>query len=470
MSKLIVAVLLSFLAAPSFAANYYVRTDGNDSCNGLYDTGGSSGNCAKLTVNGAHALTVAGDTVTIRDGTYSGTVTISRSGSAGNPITYTGTTSAVISNKISVSASYITINGIKISNRSCTSYASCAGDSEWVNNESVYFSGTASNNTIQNCLIDAGADVNGPYGNGIYSDGSNNANITITGNTFQNLNYLKGIVRPGYNSIYWTISNNTFVNTWNVDIFYIYGQYHTYSNNNISGNVITSADNHSDVFQTAGENGDEIAMYITIENNYAHDSECQLGFLTRDGNNNIHSFTFRNNIFANITSYLRVGIPTSKFYNNLFYNVGESYTLELGGEYPVYDNTNLEIFNNAFVGNQTPWSQNSNGTQSYTHNNNYFGNANFTAKNFTTGGVESDKVEGGNPQFTNAAGGDFTIGTTSVFKDAGRTIASFSIDKLGNLRPFGVSWDIGPYEYGASGGETGNIKPGILIPSGVTVR
>src|SRR5262245_65726817 len=41
-------VVLAALVAsvPSQAAQYYVRTDGNDACSGVSNTGGSSGSCA----------------------------------------------------------------------------------------------------------------------------------------------------------------------------------------------------------------------------------------------------------------------------------------------------------------------------------------------------------------------------------------------------------------------------------------
>lgn len=68
------------------AATYYVRTDGSDSNAGTADSSGG----AWLTISKAASVVNAGDTVHVRAGTYQEYVTLTRSGTAGSPITWFG--------------------------------------------------------------------------------------------------------------------------------------------------------------------------------------------------------------------------------------------------------------------------------------------------------------------------------------------------------------------------------------------
>lgn len=53
----------------------------------------------------------------------------------------------------------------------------------------------------------------------------------------------------------------------------------------------------------------------------------------------------------------------------------------------------------------------------------------------------------GNAQFTNAAGGDFSLLVSSDARNTGTTLTGFSTDLVGTGRPQGAAWDIGAYEY-----------------------
>lgn len=76
-------LLLLALISTAHSATYCVSTSGSDSANGVPPT-------CWLTIGKAAATVAAGDTVNIGDGTFNERVTISTSGTAGNPVTWQG--------------------------------------------------------------------------------------------------------------------------------------------------------------------------------------------------------------------------------------------------------------------------------------------------------------------------------------------------------------------------------------------
>lgn len=67
---------------------YYVRTDGSNSNTGLANTAGG----AWLTIQKAASILVAGDIVTVGNGTYTGNINTTTSGTSGNHITFQSAT------------------------------------------------------------------------------------------------------------------------------------------------------------------------------------------------------------------------------------------------------------------------------------------------------------------------------------------------------------------------------------------
>jgi hypothetical protein len=93
------------------AATYYVRRDGNNNCTGSADAGGSSGSCAKLSVQAAYNLANAGDTVIVHAGTYAENAASVRSGLSGSPITLRAASGETVTiNRVSVSHNYNVIS------------------------------------------------------------------------------------------------------------------------------------------------------------------------------------------------------------------------------------------------------------------------------------------------------------------------------------------------------------------------
>jgi hypothetical protein len=70
------------------------------------------------------------------------------------------------------------------------------------------------------------------------------------------------------------------------------------------------------------------------------------------------------------------------------------------------------------------------------------------------------------PGFTNPAAGDFHLTANSPAIDAGMTLAEVTTDADRNTRPAGGAYDIGAYEYGATGGPP--KLSGIPVPSTIT--
>ena len=69
---------------------------------------------------------------------------------------------------------------------------------------------------------------------------------------------------------------------------------------------------------------------------------------------------------------------------------------------------------------------------------------------------------GTNPIFVNAAGNDFQLQSNSPAINAGITLADIVTDYAGVTRPQGAAYDIGAYEYNASG-------TALLAPTNLTV-
>lgn len=68
---LMAAGFVTLLAASSVGAvEYYVRTDGNDACNGQTNAGGSSGNCAFKTIYKCESVARCGDTCNVGPGEF----------------------------------------------------------------------------------------------------------------------------------------------------------------------------------------------------------------------------------------------------------------------------------------------------------------------------------------------------------------------------------------------------------------
>lgn len=192
-SKITLAIVCAFFyVSTAFATNYYV-----DGISGNNANSGLSTSLAKFTIQAAANLTNPGDTVLIMNGTYVYTtyndlyiVNITRSGTAGNYITYkplpghtpklqhSMTVNSQVWGAILIDASYIVVEGIEIEgNNAAISYAEAykawqdyeSGVRDWVylskcNSNGISFGKNVDVHhiTVRNCVIhDAGSGVGG---------------------------------------------------------------------------------------------------------------------------------------------------------------------------------------------------------------------------------------------------------------------------------------------------------------------
>lgn len=453
----IITVLCILVAVPCLAdcpsQNCYVTTTGS----GSTCTAGSP--CSLTTAQG---LAIAGDTINIGVGTWAENVTISTSGTSGNPITYKGAgNTTYFARYVTVSANYIVMDGFRVG------HPTRLRDSGTSTSMVV----TGSNNAFKNFLHDPDNIPEGVYGIGVISiEGS------ASYNTVENFEAREtdwaSMFLLGSSTSHNTIQNGTVHDVYDVDVFRPMGTYQTIKNIEVYGGICYEwPEQHMDFFQIVGDSAGT-THDIVFENNYVHDLDANIGFTSEDTNTNTYGLTFRNNIFKNVAGELRIGIQNVKIYNNIFDTVGTGSTcgiddyvgvINVGGSTSVFNNTGLEIKNNLFILSIRPQSVYSGGgPQAVTWANNAYLTLTYTANDYyrDAGGdsvqiTDVGKVTSGDPLLTNPSSGDFTISSAeSPLVNAGTTIATFDVDRLGASRPNGVAWDIGPYEYEASGGDS----------------
>jgi hypothetical protein len=389
-------ILLAFLLALPLSANaatYYVRTDGNNACTGLADVGGSSGACAKRTIAAAAALTNAGDTVYVRSGAYAETLTLSRSGTAGSRITYDGTSQAAGTTKMTLTGSYITVNGF--------SFLTNTGS----NSPIIYFNG-GSYNIVQNSII---------------------ANQT-------GCDYGKVLFEGNYN----TFTRNTIHDGDSDDVMRIWGTGNVVSYNDIHNWTHSNAACHTDFIQSFAPGG---VVNTIVEGNIVKDFVGQMSNVTNDGNPSTrHDWIWRNNVFWNTEGSLWANIPGTKVYNNTFINAAYDQGVAVSiRNYGTDGNgcPNSEIKNNILVTGKTGFER-TNCPTPLADSNNY--------TSATNPGWFVD-FAGGNFHLTASA--TPVIGTGANLSTSGWD-GGFTIDLDKNTRV--VPWDRGAYGYNLSAG------------------
>jgi hypothetical protein len=362
-------------------------------------------------------------------------------------------------------------------------------------------------------------------GRGIYAVTNNSDYITLDGNTFTGAsNRCRSIEQDNMTLDHWTIKNNLFTGAnhgcgepdimWTAsysliedneqtahssDFMYIWGQYIVIRNN--KQHDAASADDGYDFLQTFSYNcssGDSThyAHHIVIEGNeqyneYFGADGYQTFVMSENCGNltyyeaNYHHWSFRNNIAYNIAVQGNFAIPYVQILNNLFYycnHYNQDNALDFYNENSKGHCTNMQIFNNIFIGNgnnsnngwfgkkDATWPTGMQADYDYIAKTpNYTSYTSFATDNWTNGGWEAHGVNGGNPYFVDFSNHDYHLTANStVLIDKGKDLSgsesaqqigasnlsysnwtTFNYDKDGNIRPAGA-WDIGPYQYNTS--------------------
>lgn len=437
-------------AAGRFVSIYYVRTDGSDSNSGTADTAGG----AYLTPQKAADASTVGSTVQIRSGTYPQKVTVT------NSLSFLGE-SGVTLGGFEVSANNVSVRDLSLNgtNVSAGGYALYLGSG--VNGASF------SNITITGQYSGTNSGVGG-IGMAANPNGPTNAYIDAI-----------RIINPNYHAFVisgsgHTVTNSVVTGTTGWDAFRIVG-----SNIRIANNIVTNFSNtysnlnHADIFQTFGDNGD-ISTNVLIEANFVANCEgYQIGNMTDDSlAGEISDWTFRNNVFANVSRTLNLYVPNTLFYNNTFYKSGrDSNWAIIYGATDAGHADNLTLYNNCFVecaADETRanvgWYGGSGVTNLVANYNLVTGAAGSdgqTKTGFTTGGLEANGINGSEPLFTDAASGTFTVQAGSPVIGAGTDLSAyFTDDFTGATRV--APWDIGAYEYLGRTATANTVNVGTL--------
>ena len=457
--KLIIVLLLSYGVCD--AATFYVRTDGsNSSCNGSADASVSAAPyCAKQTIQAGVDLAYAGDTVIVRAGNYSSanpTFTSARAGTPGNLITIKAADGETVTvSRFYLNHSYLKGHGFRVVSSGGNTQPGIAVSADYVT-----ISGNAVIGTGQTAI-------------GVQTQGWRTG-TTITGNIFEGSNTLAttfhiAIYLGGYNHV---VTHNTVRNLDSSErIIEFYGDGLYVANNDISSPLCTDGDIHPDIFQLVSF---VKSTNVIVENNYFHDFEGQIGNLLNGDPNppynqtNANVWTFRNNIFANISNPINSDI-TTYWYNNLFYNC-LYYHPHIINQMGNWSWSKRYVYNNAFVGcgylkaNGNPDASNvgfhggANGAS-----NNFVSTISGGTKNFSETGLMNGGTLGFVAPYTNCLKNscNFQLKDNSSMINKGIVISGFANDLMGKQRPDGGAWDIGPYE---------GIYDGIMSPRGLRIE
>ena len=327
---------------------------------------------------------------------------------------------------------YIKINGFTISGEigSYSSFISVKGSNCLVMNNIISYSGNSS----------------------IYGIVAINpsANCTFRNNILRGLKYPAIAVNGSHH-----LFEGNLIENCSHDAFRVFGDNHIFKGN-IVQNMIDLGITHMDLFQTFGTNGDVSHDIIVEDNHFKNCNGTQIGNFEQHGIADIRDWTFRNNIFENISYQANIFAPGFKFFNNTFYhcdqNTGGPLIFTNGGTQRGMAHNGI-VKNNIFIdcGSRplnTGWYLLDSGLTGFIADYNYVtgpASSGFPAKQ---GFKEPNGINGGDPLFNNIAQSDFGLQSNSPAIDSGVSINGFDYDKAGKNRPQGKSWDRGAFEFG----------------------
>jgi hypothetical protein len=301
----IVFITILIISSPYVeAANYYV--DINHSQASDSNTGTES--LPWKTIGHAASVAVAGDTIYVKAGTYSETVTPSNNGTSDNKIIFKASTRrSVTVNRFNISKNFIRVEGFQITHNTVNYGISITGNNVEVVDNYLY--------NIQSAAI-----------GGSWTPKTESAYIAN--------NYIfhcrAGIYVEGNN---WLVENNEIERLYDYtgadcDYVVFFGENHIFRKNYFHGTILSEiGSSHVDCFQTYDSSTTgRYTKNVLIEKNRCFD--WHEGFMGEAHNLKISSnITFRNNVFARpLTGYqdaiLVQDIPYVTVINNTFALIG----------------------------------------------------------------------------------------------------------------------------------------------------
>ena len=469
--KLLTTALCFFVWITN-GATYFVATNGNNA-----DVG-SEGK-PWLTVQFALNSVVAGDTIKLGQGFYNENANSDTNGAVGSRVILDGQGVAILK-QLDIDHRYYTVQNLKFQYFE-TSFAptlqlglgahwSIVSNCVFNMDTNYYVWGLSfetqavypwDTNCASDCLV-----VNNEFIGG--------SKIVIALNGFRNL-----------------VLSNYIHDVWRTEaVVQTYGGNNIIRSNRIENILATAGlSGHVDLFETTGNTTFSIkGMTNTlVEKNWCVDIHGQPVSIVDYGHADaLFGYVFRNNVFIRVKEAAQNTITHSRFYNNTFYNcnwvndghaIGWSWSNNEDDAPPgtnEYGNSG-KCFNNAFL--TTSNGTASAGWYSFTYSDpsmpaglpltNCTADYNFVSK--TIGGVpysavgagsvpvgdgftwsnqeffETHGINGGNPLFVNAEGGNFRLIAGSPLINAGTNLSAlFSDDIAGNPR---ISWSIGAFEF-----------------------
>jgi hypothetical protein len=409
-------VLLAFFAlcGAAEANTYYVATSGSDSNNG------TAASAPLQTIS--HAISVAGpgDTVNIAAGSYSGALHFTKSGSSSSPILFLGAGfTTIIKNQVTVSGSYTTLSAMSFQ------------DSVTSDDPAVELDGTY--NILLNCEI-----------TNIHFPASSQATaLTFGGGSNDTANGVQIHDIADIDAMHVFADHSSFINGQEYNIQELNYQL-----------------NHTDQYQTWGGQSGTTASYFTFAGNICTNNSCQGGNTETDGSTKLHDWYIYNNIFNHTDASFFSGLPKTYIANNIYINGGTGgagvqvsfYTISGGtstggNSGKSYDSSGSWVQNNCWIANAGDFGVNGSVAPNPVANNYFASNTSWAAGNPQGTGA----INGGNPGFVNAAGGDYHLTSNSILRGKGTNLSYlFTTDKDGNPRPASGAWEIGPYQYAGS--------------------